>query len=76
MIMFFALYACLWLFRRFGFLALLAAALTFRLGNQVLPSFTVWYAGGFVVVFGIWVALAGAALWVILSAPRQADAAR
>jgi hypothetical protein len=62
-----ALYALLWVFRRFGFLALLAAWLTYELGNAVLPSFTDWYAGGFLVSAGIQVALAGAALWVIVS---------
>jgi len=64
------MYALLWVFRRFGFLALLAAWLTYGLGNAVLHSFTDWYAGGFLVSAGITVALAGAALWVILSAQR------
>jgi predicted Ser/Thr protein kinase len=68
------MYALLWVFRRFGFLALLAAWLTWGLLNPVLPSFTDWYAGGFLVSVGITVALAGAALWVILSAQRQPEA--
>jgi serine/threonine-protein kinase len=69
------LYALLWVFRRYGFLALLAAWLTYTIGLPVLPSFTDWYAGGFLVSAGITVALAGAALWVILSAQRQPEAA-
>ena len=66
-------YALLWVFRRFGFLALLAAWLTYAFGNTVLPSFTDWYAGGFLVSAGITVALAGAALWVILSQTSTSD---
>ena len=61
------LYALLWVSRRFGFLALLAAWLTYTIGLPALPSFTDWYAGGFLVSAGITLALAGAALWVILS---------
>jgi hypothetical protein len=62
-------YSTLWLFRHFGLLALIMLVA----GDfETLPiSFTSWYAGRSLMVLAIPVALAGWALWVILSAQRR-----
>jgi len=64
-------YVVLWLFRRFG---LLAVVTVFVLDLTVLTqpvSLTSWYAGRSLIVLAVPAALAAWALWVILSAARQ-----
>ena len=64
-------YSSLWLFRRFGLLALVTLSVT-RWAVWTLPvSLTPWYAGRSLVVLAIPAALAAWALWVILSAQRR-----
>jgi hypothetical protein len=61
--------ATLWLLRRFGFLAVLAAFFALVPAGEHF-SLNSWYAGHTLVAMGITVAVALWALWVIVSAPR------
>ena len=64
-------YSSLWLFRRFGLLALVAV-FVFSAAIESLPvSVTSWYAGRSLIVLAAHAALAAWALWVILSAQRR-----
>jgi hypothetical protein len=64
-------YICLWLFRRFGLLALVTV-LVIDLAFLIQPvSLTSWYAGRSLIAMGVPAALAAWALWVILSAGRR-----
>ena len=60
-------YGALWLVRRFGLLAIIAALTTFFFINAVPFSLTAWYAGRSILIQSIPVAAAAWALWVILS---------
>ena len=62
-------YSTLWLFRHFGLLALILLVAS---DFETLPiSFTSWYASRSLMVLAVPAALAGWALWVILSAQRR-----
>jgi hypothetical protein len=64
-------YVFLWLLRRFGLLALLAAWVANGIFNAAPISLTSWYAGRTLVGLAILVAIPAWALWVILSAQRR-----
>jgi hypothetical protein len=63
----------IWLLRRFGFLSLLAAWITFIPAVSLPFQVTGWVASRTFPLQLIPVALAAWALWVILSSPRQAS---
>jgi predicted Ser/Thr protein kinase len=66
-----AAWSILWLFRRFGLLALVTQSAV-RWAVWTLPvSLTSWYAGRSLVVLAVPAVLAAWALWVILSAERR-----
>jgi hypothetical protein len=66
-----AVYTILWLFRRFGLLALVTV-LVIDLAFLFQPtSVTSWYAGRSLIALVVPAALAAWALWVILSAARR-----
>ena len=61
----------LWVLRRFGLLAVLAAVVL-STTNQTAPiSLTSWYAGRSLAMLAIPAALAGWALWVIVTAQQR-----
>ncbi len=64
-------YVILWLVRRFGLLAMLAAWLANYMIVAVPVSLTSWYAGRTLVGLAILAAIPAWALWVILSARRR-----
>ena len=63
------MYITLWLLRRYGFLAILAGWYAYV---RVPFSLTSWYAEATFLVYGIQIALAAWALWVILSDKSRA----
>jgi len=66
-----AAYSALWLFRRFGLLALVASVVIVVAFGALPVSVTSWYAGRSVIALAVPAALAAWALWVILSAERR-----
>jgi len=63
--------AMLWLMRRFGLLAFLAAGLVAQTSTVGPISLGTWYAGRSLVELAIPVVVAGWALWVILAGKRS-----
>ncbi len=64
------IYGFLWVFRRFGFVAMLAMWLADALTNHAL-SLTSWYAGRMLLPYAIMIAIAAWSLWVVVSAKRS-----
>ncbi len=64
-------YSWLWLLRRFGLLATVAALVVDFVGFAVPAVFPSWYAGRSLVALAIPIAVTVWALWVILSAQRR-----
>ena len=66
------LYLTLWVFRRFGLLAVLAGQFTFVCQGLAPLVLTEWYGGWALAAHGIPVALAAYALWAIVTSQSQA----
>jgi hypothetical protein len=64
-------YSWLWLLRRFGLLATVAALVVDFIAFAVPAVFPSWYAGRSLVALAIPMAVAAWALWVILSSQRR-----
>jgi hypothetical protein len=61
----------LWMIRRFGLMAVLAATVTNQILTETAPmSFSSWYAGRSLVTLAIPAAVAGWTLWLVVSTHR------
>jgi len=65
-----SIYWFLWVFRRFGFVAMLGMWFTNSLTSQPNISLTSWYGGRMLLPYAIMIAIAAWSLWVVVSAKR------